>query len=70
MGLRAQPSHSVNVSQFSSGAQKAFALPAVKLADREPLKSPTTVSSHKTTAFTWKELTRLQHRQNQTLGRD
>lgn len=33
VGLRAQPSHSVNVSQFSSGAQKAFALPAVKLAD-------------------------------------
>lgn len=58
MGLRAQPSPSVNVSQFSSGAQKAFALPAVKLADREPLKSPTTVSPHKTAAFTLKELTR------------
>ena len=45
MGLRAQPSHSVNASQFSSGAQKAFALPAVKLADREPLKSPNSYES-------------------------
>lgn len=59
MGLRAQPSPSLNVSQFSSGAQKAFALPAVKLADREPLKSPTTVSPHKTAAFTLKQLARL-----------
>lgn len=40
VGLWAQPSHSVNASQFSSRAQRAFALPAVKLADREPLKSP------------------------------
>lgn len=39
VGLRAQPSQSVNVSQFSSGAQKAFALPAVKLAAGESLKS-------------------------------
>lgn len=60
MGLRAQPSPSLNVSQFSSGAQKAFALPAVKLADGEPLKSPTTVSPHKTAAFTQKELTEPQ----------
>ena len=41
VGLRAQPSYMLNASQFSSGAQKAFALPAVKLADRVPLKSPT-----------------------------
>lgn len=67
VGLRAQPSHSVNVSQFSSGAQKAFALPAVKLVDREPLKSPTTVSLHKTAAFTLKELTRLYHSPYQTV---
>lgn len=60
VGLRAQPSPSLNVSQFSSGAQKAFALPAVKLADGEPLKSPTTVSPHKTAAFTQKELTEPQ----------
>lgn len=39
MGLRAQPSQSVNVSQFSSGAQKAFAPPAVKSAAEESLKS-------------------------------
>lgn len=67
VGLRARPSHSVNVSQFSSGAQKAFALPAVKLADREPLKSPTTVSLHKTAAFTLKKLTRLYHSPYQTV---
>ncbi len=59
VGLRAQRSLSLNVSQFSSGAQKAFTLPAVKLADGEPLKSPATASPHKTAAFTLKELTRL-----------
>lgn len=57
MGLGAQPCHSVNISKFSSGAQKAFALPAVKLADREPLKSLNTLSSLKTAALTLKKLT-------------
>lgn len=57
VGLGAQPCHSVNVSKFSSGAQKAFALPAVKLADREPLKSLNTLSSLKTAALTLKKLT-------------
>lgn len=39
MGPGTQPSPSVNVSQFSSEAQKAFALPAVKSAAGESLKS-------------------------------
>lgn len=52
-GTPGRPAHSLNVLQFSSGAQKTFTPPAVKLVDGEPWKSPAIQSPHKLQHWLW-----------------